>query len=473
MRKPIFFVMNMLVFASLALAACGGAATTAAPTEPPAATAAPTAALTEAPTAAPEKVQIRWFVGLGTGGNPEQIEAQNQVVEEFNASQDNIELVIEIVQNDVAYDTLKTQIASGNPPDIVGPVGVRGANGFSGAWLDLTPLIEKTGYDMSQYDEGAVKFWNVAGEGQVGIPFAVFPSFIYYNRDLFDEAGLPYPPHKFGEKYDGKDWNMDTLAELAMKLTVDKNGNDAANPAFDPENIVQFGYLTQWTDPRGEATLFGAGSVVDDGKAVIPDNWRAAWKWYYAGIWDKYFIPNDAYAGSDLLAAGNPFSSGNLAMAQVHLWYTCCLGEVENWDIAVVPAYNGKPTAKLHADTFRILKSTQHPEEAFEVLTYLMGEAAPKLLQVYGGMPARKGEQDAFFEGLNKKYPQKVDWQVAIDSLAYPDNPSHEADMPNFLIANDRIGAFQTLYRSTPGLDLDAEIDKLQKDLQRMFDSAK
>ncbi|MCS6909844.1 MAG: extracellular solute-binding protein [Anaerolineales bacterium] len=479
MRKLIFFPLNVLVLFSLVVAACGPVSTEAPqPTQPPATqppqpTAQPQPTSPPAPTAAPEKVQIRWFVGLGTGGNPEQIDAQKKVVEQFNATHDNIELVIEIVQNDVAYDTLKTQIASGNPPDIVGPVGVRGANGFSGAWLDLTPLIEKTGYDMSQFDEGAVKFWNIAGEGQVGIPFAVFPSFIFYNRDLFDEAGLPYPPHKFGEKYDGKEWNIETLTELAMKLTVDKNGNDATSPDFDPENIVQFGYHTQWTDPRGEATLFGAGSVYDNGKAVIPDHWRAAWKWYYDGIWNKHFIPSDAYTGSDLLAAGNPFSSGNLAMAHVHLWYTCCLGDVKNWDIAVVPSYQGKYTAKLHADTFRILKSTRHPDEAFEVLTYLMGEAAPQLLQVYGGMPARKSEQEAFFKALDARYPQGVDWQVAIDSLSYPDNPSHEADMPNFLIANDRIGAFQTLYRSTPGLDLDAEIDKLQKDLQRMFDSAK
>ena len=49
----------------------------------------------------------------------------------------------------------------------------------------------------------------------VGIPFALLPSFIYYNKALFDEAKLPYPPHKVGEKYNGKDWNLDTMVELA------------------------------------------------------------------------------------------------------------------------------------------------------------------------------------------------------------------------------------------------------------------
>ena len=89
----------------------------------------------------------------------------------------------------------------------------------------------------------------------IGVPFAVYPSFLYYNKDLFDEAGLAYPPTKVGDKYDGKDWDMDTLRELAMKLTVDANGNDATSADFDPTNVVQWGFDMQYADnsPRAEA----------------------------------------------------------------------------------------------------------------------------------------------------------------------------------------------------------------------------
>src|SRR5262245_49357064 len=70
---------------------------------------------------------ITWFVGLGTGTNPEQIDAQNQVVQNFNDSHDDIELVINVAAtNEAAYDALATLIASGNAPDIVGPVGFSG-----------------------------------------------------------------------------------------------------------------------------------------------------------------------------------------------------------------------------------------------------------------------------------------------------------------------------------------------------------
>ncbi len=478
MRKWMVFLSVLLVL-SFFLSACGSAPTaTPAPTEEATevSTPEPTEEATPEPTEeAVEPVVIRWFVGLGTGGNPEQIEAQQNVVDRFNAEHEDIQIELEIVQNDVAYDTLKTEIASGNPPDIVGPVGMRGANEFEGMWLDLSDLIESHNYDMSDYDPATVEFYRDNDGALLGIPFAVYPSFIYYNRDLFDEAGLPYPPHKYGEPYaDGDPWTVEKLEEIAMKLTVDANGNDATSPDFDPENIVQFGYLTQWTDPRGQATLFGPGSFVDEnGNAQIPENWRAAFHWYYDGMWSKWFIPNGPYQGSDLLAAGNPFNSGNLAMAHCHLWYTCCLGDVENWDIAATPSYNGQITSKLHADTFRILNTTEHPDEAFTVLAYLLDDAAPDLLLVYGAMPAHKSLQAAFFEGLDEKYPQGVDWQVAIDSLSYADHPSHESWMPNFAKADDRIKAFQSLYENTPDLDIDAELDKLRDDLQAIFDEVK
>ena len=64
------------------------------------------------------------------------------MVEEFNASHPNIHLTFEAVPYEGARDALATQIASGNPPDIVGPTGIGGAEAFHGQWLDLQPLID-------------------------------------------------------------------------------------------------------------------------------------------------------------------------------------------------------------------------------------------------------------------------------------------------------------------------------------------
>ena len=469
---------------SLIAAACGGATPSAAPSA-----AAPSAsanvAITPEPVPTAEggltadgKVLIRWFVGLGTGAQPDQIADEQAVVAEFNESQDKIVLSLEIYQNTTAYDILSTQIAAGNPPDIIGPVGFRGFYSYGDQLLDLQPFIEKTDYDVSGIDPKILDAYKEGFGGQVGIPFAIYPSFIYYNKDLFKEAGLAEPPHKVGEQYDGKDWTWETLTELAKKLTVDKAGNDGTSASFDKDDTAQWGYYMQWTDPRGWGTQFGPGALVGtDGKtAQVPENWQAAWQWYYDGMWKDGFIPNGAENRSELLNSDNAFQSGNVAMDFVHLWYTCCVWPAEgtpntpNFGIAVPPASaDGTTTAKLHSDTFGILKSSAHPDEAFEVLTYLLNNET--LIARYGALPAVSSKQAAFFEALDARFaPNDIDWQIALDMLSYPDVPSHEADMPNFLKADAAIKAFQEKLITTPGLDIEAEAETLRQELQGLFD---
>jgi multiple sugar transport system substrate-binding protein len=481
MREKRFSLIGLLLVVSLLVTACGGASK---PTEAPKA-AAPTN--TPPPKAAAgDKVQIRWFVGLGVGSEAELVEKEQQIVDEFNASQDKIELVLEAVDNATAYDVLNTQIAAGNAPDVVGPMGIRGRASFPGAWLDLDPLIQATNYDLSDFDPALIEFYKVEGQGQLGIPLFVAPSFTYVNLDLFDEAGLPYPPQEYGAPYVDEDgveheWDLDTVRELAMKLTVDANGNDATSPDFDTGNIVQFGYWNMWADFRAIATLFGPGSLIDEsGNAQIPDHWLEAAQWYHKGMWEDWFYPNGVYGGSDLFPGGNGFASGNLAMANVHLWYAaCCLSDLEaEWDTAVVPSYKGVTTAKLHADTFGIMKSSKHHEEAFEVLTFLLGPKAGELSEIYGGMPARISLQDSAIDKLKGQTfgvtsGADINWDVVVDSLSYPDRPSHEGEMPAFLEASDRYGQFWQLFEQNADADLDAEAANLIKDLQAIFDAAK
>lgn len=476
MRK-LMLVLSALVVFSMILTACGGAPATSAPVDEAPVDEAP---VDEAPaTEAAEEVaepagdgpiEIRWFIGLGAGGNPEEVEKEEAFVTEFNARYgDKYKLVMDVVQNATAYDVLKTQIASGDVPDIVGPVGVRGLWSFEGAWMDLAPYVESTGYDISDFNPALIDFYKLGPQGQVGLPFAIYPSALWYNKDLFDEAGLEYPPHTYGEPYaDGDPWDFNKVRELALQMTFDANGNPAGSPDFDPENIVQFGYDAQWTDIRGKWTFFGAGSFVgEDGSATLPDIWREAAHWYYDGMWTDYFIPNGNYVNSDLLAQGNTFSSGNVAMTPIHTWYTCCAGEV-NWDLAAIPSFEGNTTAKMHADTFAILKGTKNPDAAFEVLTIMLGDMAPQLLEVYGAFPARESLQTSALEKMQENFPN-ADLQVFIDSISYPDNPNHESGMPNFLKASDTYTAFAGLYETTSGLDLDAELEKLITDLDAVF----
>lgn len=440
---------------------------------------------------AQDRVQIRWYVGLGTGTTAVQVEGQQAIVDDFNAEQDEIELILEVVENAQAYDVLATQIAAGNAPDIVGPMGIRGREGFSGSWLDLQPLIDDEGYDLSDFDPALIEFYRVPEQGQLGLPFAVFPSFTMYNIDLFDEAGIPYPPESYGDPYidwegNEREWNMDTIREIAMILTVDSDGNDATMEEFNLEDVVQFGWGNQQTDMRGRDTLFGAANFVDeDGNAVIPENWRIAENWYHDAMWVDGFYPNGIYGNSEMLGggSGNWFGTGNLAMTSTaHLWYLGWgQGDLDAaFDFAPVPSYDGVSTAKLHADTFSIMSSTENEEAAWTVLKYMMDDRGEDLLTLYGGLPARATLQEAFFEnyiaGLSEGYPQfdwaNMNWDVVIAGLSIPDRPSHEDFLPAIAESTARYVEYSQLVDNNADADVDAELDKLQADLQAIYDAA-
>lgn len=438
------------------------------------------------PASAQDKTTVTWFVGLGTGTNAEQIEAQNSVVADFNASQDEIELVINIGASfETSRDTLSTLIAAGTPPDIVGPVGVGGSNAFSDQWLDLAPLVESTGFDISVFDPALVDLYRTADGGLVGIPFAVFPSMTYFSRDLFDEAGLNYPPADYMSEYEMPDgtmvpWNYETVFEIAKILTVDANGNDATSADFDPENIVQFGLNFQWAGQRLIWTDFQPEDWYDEesNTITIPESWYTATQWQQKGIWEDHTIPNSTYQNSALLNNGNTFSSGNVAMAIVPLWYTCCLGDTVGtfeWDFGVVPqSLDGEYHVATDADTFRVTKGSANPEAAFTVLTYLLTEAVPVLAPTYGAFPAHPAYQQPWIDSRNEQFDWGINWQVAIDGLAYnnPGNQHHESDSPNWQKASDRVAAFNGLLYGDTGGDVDvaAELDTLQADLQAIVE---
>jgi multiple sugar transport system substrate-binding protein len=267
-----------------------------------------------------------------------------------------------------------------------------------------------------------------------------------------------------------------------MKLTVDKNGNDATSSSFDPQNVVQWGFDMQYADnsPLAEASLFGASSfLAADGKtAQIPEPVAIGEKWFNDGVWKDHFIPNANQINSDLLDKGNEFESGNLAMNESHSWFTCCVypaapakPKVKQFGFAIAPSYNGKITAKLHADTFSLLKTTKHPELAFKAMATLIGSA--DLLTNYGAFPADKSQQSAFFKSVDANFPGvKLDWSVPQAMLAYPDIPNHQAFVPNYAKAKAAWQAFQNKYRTTPGVDIDAELAALKTTLQGIFDEA-
>jgi multiple sugar transport system substrate-binding protein len=490
MERTVGRLGVLIAAAGLIFAACGSstsspatsaepsvAASAAASTAPSGDASAAPSAISAGSTGQPGDVNIVWFCCLGTGDAPEQVTVEEQVAEAFNGANPGIHLSFQAYPYTGARDALSVQIGSGNGPDIVGPIGVGGANAFHGQWLDLQPLIDKNSFDMSQFPSSTVSLYNVGGEGQVGIPYAIYPSVLFYKASLFKEAGLAEPPHQWNGTYtmpDGSQvpWDYDTVRKIALLLTVDKNGKDATEAGFDPENIVQWGFEPQRDDLRQTGAYWKAGSFVgSDGKTVqIPDAWGAAWHYFYDGIWkDHVMVTGPQFLNTDFNPNGYPFFTGKVAMSENYLWSLYGISDAgDDWNMAATPSYQGQTTAAFNADTFRILKGSKHPDEAFKVLTYLL--ANQDLLKLYGGMPAVESRQDAFLQGLQADYTQTIDWNVAKEGIQFADVPNFESYTPAYNQTLNLINTFGTKWQATPGLDLDKEIADMKTQMQAIWD---
>jgi multiple sugar transport system substrate-binding protein len=498
--------------AALAIAACGNGNITPAPSVAPTTlpSASPTAAPSASPTADPctpglqptpggksssgriiqvgEKPHtlVRWFVGLGPGEDPPQIALLQTVVSNFNALQDKrtdgvepILLSLEIVQHDTAVDILRNEIGTCNAPDLIGPMDIGARAGFPGEFVDLTPLIAAAGFGLSQYPANLLDAMKDGRTGALlGLPYGVIPSVIFYNKDLFDRAGLKYPPQKAGDPYTMPDgskvpWNWDTVRAVAMKLSLDTNGKNATQAGFDPTKQAQFGFEFQAADGLAVAKAFGSGSFLgSDGKtAQFPDAWKAAWTWYYDGIWNDHFIASDSELGSVAPGGSDP------VMFCCH-WSGAHAAndKLKRWDIAVMPANaQGVINAPLDIETFAIDRNTTVAQRAFEAMTYVMTRS--DLLAMFGASPY-SGDQIAFYHAnvdpqLAQQPPgNKVNWQVAIDMERFADIDNHATDIPNYARARDDYSRVFSTLATTEGLNMDMLFSAVTVELQADFDAA-
>lgn len=458
---------------------------------------------TKTPGPPEERVKILWVIDelSSLGWNYPGLAARDKIAADFNAAQDEIELEVRII-NEFHLGGFASMIAQGNAPDISGPpLGGWGyANQYYGQWLDLTPYIESTGFDTSIYEPALIDHYRT-DEGQVALPFQVFPYALYYVPAMFDQAGLAYPPNAYGEQYilDGAkvEWNWDTLAEVAKRLTLDINGKNATEHGFDAAQIAQIGFTFQWqTHVAYQGTFIsGAADIVSgDGpgryKSAMPESWKEANRWIYEGMWgEQPFIANGPLSTDPEFGDNNLFGSGKAAMALAGLWYTCCLEEFRDagftFDAGILPVgADGKVHGRVDGETFRLWKGTRHPEEAFKVLTYFIGPGGTQTLLIgeegvepkslVKGLPAHPAYRQAYIDDLLEQYPFTTaeTWDVFLAGLSYPDTPSAEQWQPRWSESWERQRHFSDLMQNThpDQFDFNTEWQRLVDDLNSIYE---
>jgi multiple sugar transport system substrate-binding protein len=258
-------------------------------------------------------------------------------------------------------------INGGQPPDVVLSFTLDNVGQFcaSGAWQDLTPYMEQTDFDLSQFPEAALAYTSFSGS-QCALPFLTDAYGLYYNQDMFDKAGIKEPPK--------------TLSELeadAKKLTV-----------FNPDGSIKvagfvpwFGYYEFTTVQMG--TIFNAEWYNEAGteSAVATD---PAWKQMFE--WQKKFV--DFYGADNLrqfvAGAGDEFSTAHdmytdrIAMNLDGEWRTAFIENEKpdlNYGTAPFPVPDDQADnygmGQVGGTIIGMPRGSPHPAEAWLLLQYM------------------------------------------------------------------------------------------------------
>lgn len=175
--------------------------TSAAPaaTSVPIATAMPTAttvALQDTPTGSTGKPITLTFWNGFTGPDQSVVKA---MVDKFNQENPGTQIDMQIIAWDSLYTKLLPALSAGQGPDIMG-IGWNNIHDYakSGVLLPLDSYIDgSNGLDRNNFP-GTVK-GTVVGGKTYGVPMQYFDFAMYYNKDIFTEAGITNPPTTWEE----------------------------------------------------------------------------------------------------------------------------------------------------------------------------------------------------------------------------------------------------------------------------------
>ena len=335
--------------------------------------------------AAGSKAELR-FVFWGSINERNGVE---HMIDSFNAAHPDIHVTPQYIPTtgDTYTEKLTAMLASGDPPDAAYVTGaVAFAYAQAGRLMDLSKYVKA---DPSQLLPNAFyRFGNQVVGSSIGEI-----SVLYYSKDLFDAAKLPYPPA------DPKDaWGWDQFVEVARKLTKDRAGNDATSSKFDPNNIAQYGisintaptsYLPMvWSNYGNFANDLGTRLTLSDPQAVEPIQ-------RVAELIHKYQVAPTPAASAQMPATEILMQSRRIAMDLNGHWKVLDYSHVNGlrWDMGALPKFK-RPATLLVASARVIFSSTRHPDETYQFYRYHIDPKSVDLFKDGLWMPPQREYYD-------------------------------------------------------------------------------
>ena len=334
------------------------------------------------------------------------------LVEAYEAKNPNVKIEpLDLGSAD--YQTmLSIQLTGGDDSiDVVAIKDIPGYNNLqkAGQLVDLTDYIKKNGIDTSKYG-GTTEQITVNG-GLYGLPFRSDFWVVFYNKDLFDKAGVPYPTN---------DMTLDEYDAIARKMT---SGSGSKK--------VYGAHYHTW---RSTIQLFG----ILDGKHSVVDGtydflaYERVLKEQKDGICQKYAslkTTSTHYSGV--------FYNNSVAMMNMGSWFIGTLiskikaGEADckNWGIVKYPHPDGVPagTTLGTITSIGVSKASKKQEAALDFVKFVASEEGAEIIAKTGTFPAIKTENVVNIIAATPGFPQdKNSAEALITTKTYLEMPLHE-----------------------------------------------
>ncbi|MCJ7822701.1 MAG: sugar ABC transporter substrate-binding protein, partial [Armatimonadetes bacterium] len=319
---------------------------------------------------------------------------------------------VEIINEpgDRAMDKLQTMVAAGNPPDVM---SIHGAYfvplAANGALLDLDPLIaDDADFDLEDFYPELVELCRYGG-GLYSLPRYTSVYVLFYNKDLFDRAGIAYPDDT---------WTWDDYLAAAQKLTVRSE---------DPQKR-QFGCVIDFWGARIYPWVWAAGGQIldEEGKRCLldqPESQDALQ--FLVDLRHKWNVcpPTTMAERRQNIAM---FVNGQVGMFQTGAWDIQQMQEAKalRWDIAPLPKRKQHATL-LGMENYAIASGTKHPQEAWELFKFLLG---PKAQETMGREMEKQPSRQSVANGPYLAQDVGYSRRAFVDALDYAEQAPNIAE---------------------------------------------
>jgi multiple sugar transport system substrate-binding protein len=304
------------------------------------------------------------------------LKALDEMFAVYNEANPGVTVTVQSAPWEEFWSRQEARLAAGTPSDLsIGDPGFFGRYAHKGYYLELESYIERDTVDLDQWFEVTIndcrydRTTGIVGQGiLVGMPATYVGTILYYNKDIFDAAGMAYPDDT---------WTRDTFTEAAIKLTKDSAGRSSGEADFDPDDIVQWGVSHGLDYGLAVHTWNNGGEFLNadqtECRFTEPETVEI-FEWFDKLLHEDHANPTPA----QLEGLPNPLQVGRVAMSMDGTWNVdYYVANLEfNWDIAPVPLGNKGLDRVTYAgtNTMHIFKNSQHLEEAWSVLQFMAGE---------------------------------------------------------------------------------------------------